>query len=243
MLLISRSSSTLRDSLSRALGALSVRAAARARSGQSPPARSAIRKQQLPAVRGAVIERCGCGGPGITQSFKIVVCPRRAFPREWRQALQRAAAGGLDLLPAMPAAHRDNYRAVLDRSGQVADCDSSLLARTATFGGNALLQQGDHHMKRVFVLGAGASVFAGYPLASDLWSFVWDSEGGELNAEETRKAVMKIMEPVLKIYPPDRNGQLDLKGSSLFLISATEASDGPISRYRIGHKPNFKSWR
>ncbi len=66
-------------------------------------------------------------------------------------------------------------------------------------------------MRRVFVLGAGASAFAGYPLALDLWPFVRDSEGGDINADQRRQAVIRTMEPILKINPPEEYDRPDLE--------------------------------
>jgi len=53
-------------------------------------------------------------------------------------------------------------------------------------------------MKRVFILGAGASVFCGYPLAPDLWQFVRDSEAGDTSAKERRSAVIATMDPIFR---------------------------------------------
>lgn len=51
-------------------------------------------------------------------------------------------------------------------------------------------------MARVFVLGAGASKFAGYPLASELWPFVRDHSGGHLAADRRRQRVVQLIETI-----------------------------------------------
>jgi hypothetical protein len=66
-------------------------------------------------------------------------------------------------------------------------------------------------MKRVFILGAGASAFAGYPLALDLWPFLRNSPSPELGAKKRYEAVIKDLEPILQRYSLDGDGQLDLE--------------------------------
>jgi hypothetical protein len=51
-------------------------------------------------------------------------------------------------------------------------------------------------MARVFVLGAGASRFAGYPLAAELWPFVRDRSGGHVAAEMRRQRIIKLIEGI-----------------------------------------------
>lgn len=53
-------------------------------------------------------------------------------------------------------------------------------------------------MPRVFVLGAGASRFAGYPLASELWPFVRDNSGGHFAADRRRERIVKLIEGIAK---------------------------------------------
>jgi hypothetical protein len=58
-------------------------------------------------------------------------------------------------------------------------------------------------MASVYVLGAGASCFAGYPLGPELWSSIrdrWSSK--EVMATERRREVLHDMERVLQVFPP-----------------------------------------
>jgi hypothetical protein len=63
----------------------------------------------------------------------------------------------------------------------------------------------------VFVLGAGASKFAGYPLALDLWAFVRDSSHSELMAERRRADSVAAIERVLEVVPPVQHDRPDLE--------------------------------
>jgi len=56
-------------------------------------------------------------------------------------------------------------------------------------------------MQRVFVLGAGASRFAGYPLGPDLWAFIRDWKPLEVFSKEAHDAVRAAMERVLELFP------------------------------------------
>jgi hypothetical protein len=66
-------------------------------------------------------------------------------------------------------------------------------------------------MKRVFILGAGASAFCGYPLGLDFWRFVRDSEPGDTGSEETRAAVIATMHRILQDNPPEEYDRVDLE--------------------------------
>lgn len=67
-------------------------------------------------------------------------------------------------------------------------------------------------MSRVFVLGAGASAFAGYPLALDLWRFIRDSDPAESQAREAHAAVMKVIEPIVRTnLLPQEDGRPNLE--------------------------------
>lgn len=67
-------------------------------------------------------------------------------------------------------------------------------------------------MSTVYILGAGASAFAGYPLAGQLWPFIRNHSGGEVMAEERRGDVISEMERLLRIRAPERhNNQPDLE--------------------------------
>jgi hypothetical protein len=56
-------------------------------------------------------------------------------------------------------------------------------------------------MSRVFILGAGASRFAGYPLAPDLWPFVRERAARHSIAKEGAEAVIEAMERILRVLP------------------------------------------
>lgn len=57
-------------------------------------------------------------------------------------------------------------------------------------------------MSRVFILGAGASRFAGYPLSPDLWKFIRDFPVIEFLAKKRAESVTKAIEEVLRVVPP-----------------------------------------
>ncbi|MGH7788574.1 MAG: hypothetical protein ACRERC_17015 [Candidatus Binatia bacterium] len=52
-------------------------------------------------------------------------------------------------------------------------------------------------MKRVFILGAGASVFAGYPLGLDLWQWAIDHCSGEVMASLRVEETVRELNPIL----------------------------------------------
>lgn len=66
-------------------------------------------------------------------------------------------------------------------------------------------------MARVYVLGAGASRFAGFPLASDLWSFIQESKLGDSFGNELRRGVVPEIARALDAYPPKKRDQPDLE--------------------------------
>jgi hypothetical protein len=66
-------------------------------------------------------------------------------------------------------------------------------------------------MNRAFVLGAGASRFAGYPLGLDLWRFLRDTDLPEVHTREARAAVLEVMEPILRLNPPPERDRPDLE--------------------------------
>ena len=57
-------------------------------------------------------------------------------------------------------------------------------------------------VRRVYVLGAGSSRFAGYPLAPGLWSFVRDRCSGHIMAMTRRDDVIAAMENIIRVDPP-----------------------------------------
>ena len=66
-------------------------------------------------------------------------------------------------------------------------------------------------MSRAFVLGAGASAFAGYPLGPDLWQFLRDSEPAESNTKEAHAAVMEAIGPILRLNGLQEQERPDLE--------------------------------
>jgi len=86
-------------------------------------------------------------------------------------------------------------------------------------------------MKRTFVLGAGASAFAGYPLGLDLWRFLNDPDEPELNTKAARDAVSEMMKPILLLYPPKQQDRPDLE--QLFtLLDLGHLGAGPVELRR-----------
>jgi len=57
-------------------------------------------------------------------------------------------------------------------------------------------------MARVFLLGAGASKFAGYPLSLDLWRFIRGFPVAEFMAKRRADSVVEAIDQVLRIIPP-----------------------------------------
>jgi hypothetical protein len=93
-------------------------------------------------------------------------------------------------------------------------------------------------MNRVFVLGAGASAFAGYPLGPSLWRFLRDNENLELGDKERRDSVVETLKPVLRTYSPDGSDCVDLE--RLFtLLDLAERGTSPL-QLRIPEWPRMK---
>ncbi len=67
-------------------------------------------------------------------------------------------------------------------------------------------------MARVFILGAGASRFAGYPLSLELWKFVRDFPVIEVMAKRRADSFIQAMEQVLRVVPPRVVDQPNLEG-------------------------------
>jgi len=80
-------------------------------------------------------------------------------------------------------------------------------------------------MARVFILGAEASRFAGYPLGLDLWSFIRDTTTGEVMAKQRAKAVIDAIERVLRVVPPREFDRFDLEQLFTLLDLAEAGSD------------------
>jgi hypothetical protein len=82
-------------------------------------------------------------------------------------------------------------------------------------------------MAHVFILGAGASRFAGYPLGLELWAFIRDTTTSEVMAKERAKAVTDAIESVLQVVPPPEYDRPDLE--QLFtLLDLAEAGTEPL---------------
>src|SRR5262245_28463304 len=63
--------------------------------------------------------------------------------------------------------------------------------------------------QRVFILGAGASRFAGYPLGTEVWQFVRNKSGRFLPTEH--QEVVAYIETVLAEVSPDEHDQPNLE--------------------------------
>ncbi len=82
-------------------------------------------------------------------------------------------------------------------------------------------------MTRVFILGAGASRFAGYPLGPDLWKFVRDSLPLHVMAKNRATEVKSAIESVLLVNPPDEHDRPNLE--ELFtLLDLAGRKIGPL---------------
>ena len=83
-------------------------------------------------------------------------------------------------------------------------------------------------MGRVFILGAGASRFAGYPLNLGLWKFIRDLSGGHVMAENRRKEVVAAIEKVLMVVPPAGHDSPNLE--ELFtLLDLADLGTAPLA--------------
>ncbi len=86
---------------------------------------------------------------------------------------------------------------------------------------------------RVFILGAGASRFAGYPLSLDLWPFIRDSFRAEASAIQRADHVTRAMNQVLKAIPPRDFGRPNLE--ELFtLLDLADMGTEPVALRDIG---------
>ena len=93
-------------------------------------------------------------------------------------------------------------------------------------------------MKRVFVLGAGASAFAGYPLGLDLWRFLRDFETAEVGAKQRSETVIEALDPVFRRYSPEGSDRLDLE--KLFtLLDLAHFGTAPVE-LRVSDWPLIK---
>jgi len=87
-------------------------------------------------------------------------------------------------------------------------------------------------MAHVFVLGAGASRFAGYPLGLDLWAFIRDTSTGDVMAKERAGAVQDAIGCVLEVVPPRELDRPDLE--QLFtLLDLAEAGTEPLMLTKV----------
>lgn len=83
-------------------------------------------------------------------------------------------------------------------------------------------------MARAFILGAGASKFAGFPLALELWPFVRDLSGGHVQAETRRGEVTVALEQILQqVVPPAEQDRPNLE--ELFtLLDLADMGTAPL---------------
>jgi hypothetical protein len=72
-------------------------------------------------------------------------------------------------------------------------------------------------MNRVFILGAGASHFAGYPLSPDLWAFIRDKVSAEVAAHRKAQEVIAAMDRILHAIPPKEYDRPNLEELFTFL--------------------------
>jgi SIR2-like domain len=82
-------------------------------------------------------------------------------------------------------------------------------------------------MGRVYVLGAGASRFADFPLASDLWLFIQRSPIYEMGAKERHERVVAEIGRILKAYPP-KSEQPDLEVLFTLLDLTVQGANFPL---------------
>src|ERR1022692_2762112 len=77
-----------------------------------------------------------------------------------------------------------------------------------------------------YVLGAGASHFAGYPLSLGLWPFVRHTSYREVFATKRAAFVTTAMERILEVMPPEEDDRPNLEELFTFLDLAARGS-GP----------------
>lgn len=95
-------------------------------------------------------------------------------------------------------------------------------------------------MTRVFILGAGASAFAGYPLAVNLWQWTIDHCSGEVMAGLRIEQTVRELDPILRRFV-DAGGRFDLEEVFTFLDLAAlgrgplagEATNWPTLRNQV----------
>jgi hypothetical protein len=83
-------------------------------------------------------------------------------------------------------------------------------------------------MSRVSVLGAGASKFAGYPLALDLWRFARDESGGEVMADKRHKEVVDAFDRIFRAIPPPEPDRPNLE-ETCTLLDLADLRVSPLS--------------
>src|SRR5260370_34426027 len=88
-------------------------------------------------------------------------------------------------------------------------------------------------MSRVFILGAGASRFAGYPLSLELWKFVRDFPVIEMIAKRRADSVIQAMERVLEVVPPKAFDEPNLEELFTLLDLAAMGTE-PLALKTVG---------
>jgi hypothetical protein len=84
----------------------------------------------------------------------------------------------------------------------------------------------------VFILGAGASKFANYPLAPELWAFVRDHSGGDHTTNQIRQRVISLMEKMIARWlPPDQQDRPNLEEILTYMDLASMGS----ALIQLGH--------
>jgi len=82
-------------------------------------------------------------------------------------------------------------------------------------------------MSRVFILGAGASRFAGYPLGLDLWKFVRNSRTPGIKAKQNGQFVKPAMDQILRLLPQKEPERPNLEEIFTLLDLASRGTDLP----------------
>jgi hypothetical protein len=132
-------------------------------------------------------------------------------------------------------------------------CICSAIIRLVGWG----FEECDKTLGRVFILGAGASRFAGYPLSIELWRFVRDFPIFEAMAKQRATSVIAGVEQILQVVPPKEFDQPNLEVLFTLLDLAAMGTEpltltnvnwrdlrpklmGMISEAFLGHEYDFQ---
>lgn len=83
-------------------------------------------------------------------------------------------------------------------------------------------------MARVFILGAGASKFAGYPLGLELWSFIRDSSFFDEIDKRAANSVREERERILNVIPPEEYDRPNIEELFTLLDLADRGTTGIV---------------